>query len=107
VEHFGCTLLVVLGHSQCGAVSAVVKGEHVPEDVQRMVVHVGEAVDRIRKTQPLLRGADLIAASVKANVLETIDDLERCGFLAERIRDGKLKVVGAVYNLEDGRVAWL
>lgn len=108
IEHFGSTLLVVLGHSNCGAVSAVVNGEHVEPEVERMVVHLGEAVERVRREQPRLRGPELVAACVKANVLETIDDLKRdCRLISGRIADGKLKVVGGVYNLSDGRVAWL
>jgi carbonic anhydrase len=108
IEHFDTNLLVVLGHSQCGAVSAVVKGEHVPEDVHRLVIHLTEAVDRVRKAQPQLQGPDLVAASVKANVFETIDDLKRgCHEIADRVRDGRLKIVGGVYNLADGRVTWI
>jgi carbonic anhydrase len=108
IEHLGINLLVVLGHSNCGAVSAVVRGEHVPDDVRRLVIHLSEAVDRVRKAQPQLQGPELVAASVKANVLETIDDLERgCHEIAERVRDGRLKIVGGVYNLADGRVAWI
>lgn len=108
IEHFGTPLLVVLGHSQCGAVSAVVNHEHVPEDVGRMVAHVGEAVERVRKAQPSLQGPGLVAASVRENVLETIDDLKRgCHEISDRIRDGRLKVAGGIYNLSDGRITWL
>lgn len=107
IEHFGASLLVVLGHSSCGAVSAVVKREHVPEDINRLVVHLSEAVERVRKAQPRLQGPELIAASVKANVLESMDDLKHCHEIADRIRDNRLKIVGGIYNLADGRVAWL
>jgi carbonic anhydrase len=108
IEHFGTPLLVVLGHSHCGAVNAVVNREHVADDIHRMVVHLGEAVDRVRKAQPQLQGAALADACVKANVLETMDDLKRgCHEIADRVRDGRLKLVGGVYNLANGRVTWL
>jgi carbonic anhydrase len=108
VEHFGSPLLVVLGHSQCGAVSAVVNGEPVTEDIKRMVVHIGEAVAKARKTQPLLKGTDLVAASVKANVVETIADLQSgSALISGKVRDKKVRIVGGVYNLADGKVAWL
>jgi carbonic anhydrase len=108
VEHFGSTLLVVLGHSQCGAVSAVVNGDKVTDDIHRMVLHVGEAVEIVRKNHPQLTGADLIAECVKANVQESIEDLQRgSDLLAGRVRDGKLKIVGGVYDLLSAKVAWL
>jgi carbonic anhydrase len=107
VEHFGSPLLVVLGHSSCGAVSAVVNGEHVPEEIGRMVAHIGEAVGKVRQSQPGLQGAELIAASVRANVVGTIEELQRGSIIASRVHEGKLKVVGGIYNLPDGKVNWL
>jgi carbonic anhydrase len=108
IEHFGSPLLVVLGHSACGAVSAVVNGDSVPADIGRMVAHIGEAVGRVRKEQPALKGAELISASVRANVGETIKDLQSgSDSIGGRVRDRKLRIVGGVYNLADGKVVWL
>jgi carbonic anhydrase len=108
IEHFNTPLLVVLGHSQCGAVSAVVNGDAVSTDIGRMVVHIGEAVTKVRKDRPMLKGTDLVAATVQANVQETIKDL-RSGsdLIAGRVRDGRLKIAGGVYNLADGKVTWV
>ncbi len=108
VEHFNCPVLVVLGHSSCGAVTAVVNHEHVPEDIGRLVNHVGEAVERVRKQHPDLKGPGLLSASVKENVFETIEDLKKgCTEIADRVRENKLKLVGAIYTLDTGRVTWL
>jgi len=108
LEHFNSPVLVVLGHSQCGAVSAVVNGDAVPKDIARMVVHIGEAVTRVRKERPLLKGGDLVAASVHANVQETMKDLRaNSDLIGGRARDGRVKIVGGVYNLADGKVSWV
>jgi carbonic anhydrase len=108
IEHFNSPLLVVLGHSQCGAVSAVVNGDAVSKDIGRMVVHIGESVTKVRKDRPMLKGTDLVAASVQANVQKTVEDLRRgSDIIGGRVRDGKLKIVGGVYNLADGKVAWV
>ena len=108
LEHFNTPLLVVLGHSQCGAVSAVVNGDAVPKDIGRMVVHIGEAVTRVRKDRPMLKGTDLVAASVQANVQETMKDLRgNSDIIAARARDNRVKIVGGVYNLADGKVTWV
>ena len=99
IEHFDTPLLVHLGHSSCGAFSA--------DDIYR-ITHIGEAVDLVRKEQSQLQGSELIAAYVKANVLETVDDLKRgCPRIAGRVREVKLKLPGVVYTLDDGRIAWL
>jgi carbonic anhydrase len=108
IEHFSTPLLVVLGHSHCGAVTAVVNHEHVPDDVHRLVVHLEEAVERVRKARPTLQGNELLSACVKENVVETMDDLQRgCKEIAQRVRDGRLKIAGGIYNLSDGRVSWI
>ena len=108
VEHFNCPVLVVLGHSNCGAVTAVVNRDREPEDIGRLVNHTSEAVERVRQQSPQLNGADLLAACVKENVLETIADLKKgCPEIADRVRENKLKLVGAVYSLDNGRVTWL
>jgi carbonic anhydrase len=108
VEHFGSPVCVVLGHSNCGAVSAVVNGDHVTEDIGRMVVHIGEAVARTRKGHPELSGAALVASSVEANVEQTLHDLGAGSeVITEKVRGGKLKLVGALYSLQSGKVQWL
>jgi len=108
LEHFSTPLLVVLGHSQCGAVSAVVNGDAVPKDIGRMVIHIGEAVTRVRKDRPMLKGTDLLAASVQANVQETMKDLRtKSEIIGGRARDNRVKIVGGVYNLADGKVTWV
>jgi carbonic anhydrase len=108
VEHFDCPVLIVLGHSSCGAVTAVVNHERVPDDINRLVNHVGEAVERVRKQHPGLKGPELLAVSIQENVLETIEDLKSgCPEIADRVRENKLKLVGAVYTLDTGRVTWL
>jgi carbonic anhydrase len=86
----------------------VVNGDAVSKDIGRMVVHIGEAVTKVRKNRPMLKGTDLVAATVQANVQETIKDL-RSGsdLIAGRVRDGRLKIAGGVYNLADGKVTWV
>lgn len=108
VEHLGTPLLVVLGHDQCGAVTAVATHAEVHGKIPALVDNIGPAVDKAQRLHPDLHGQDLVPAAVEANVWQAIEDLlQGSDATRQRIRNGKLMVVGAIYHLEDGRINWL
>lgn len=108
VEAFGSPLVVVLGHSGCGAVTAALH-EARRDDRQD---HLGSIVERIRPVvEPLLQTdlardeLRLMHAAVRANVRASADHLRRGSALLERqIHAGRLLIVGAEYSLETGEV---
>jgi carbonic anhydrase len=98
-------LVLVLGHSGCGAVQA-----SLADADDRPDGDLGSIVARIRPTvAPLietgLKGDALLREAVRANVRATVDHL-RTGspVLAERVATGGLRIVGAKYSLQFGRV---
>jgi carbonic anhydrase len=100
VEHFGTPLLVVLGHNRCGAVSAAVSGGEVHGHVRAVVEAIRPALETVRG-----RPGDPVENAVRANVRATVKRLEGAApVLPARIKAGKLKIVGACYNLDTGRV---
>lgn len=108
VGHLHSPLVVVMGHSACGAVKAVVGGAEVHGSIPRLVDNVIPAVEWVKKNRPDLKGDDLINASIEANVWQSIDDLfTRSEEVRGLVEKNELKVVGAVYDLASGRVRWL
>jgi carbonic anhydrase len=106
VGYLGTPLLVVLGHRNCGMVSAVVRGTELKGTIPVIVEHIRPAVSRIKGEG--LSEAKLIDAAVRENVWQSIADLfARSPAIVERVRLGALRVVGAVYDIETGRVQWL
>ena len=107
---FGTRLVVVMGHSQCGAVIAAV--EDVLGRTSNQSRHLRSIVDRIRPSvQSVLAGrgeADpdaLVRDAVRANVRASVDHLRHGSELLEDLsRHDGLKVVGAEYSLETGVV---
>ena len=108
-EQFGTPLVVVLGHTQCGAVQATL------EEVRRRSSrspNLRSIVDRIRPSVETLLatslGGDdgrLLRAAVRANVRASADHLRHGSALLEQlIQGGRLTVVGAEYSLETGEV---
>ena len=109
-ERFGTRLVVVLGHSQCGAILATIEELKRPTSNQSRNLH--SIVDRVRPAvEPLLktelqRDPDaLIRDAVRANVRISANHLRHGSEILERLiqRDG-LAVVGAEYSLETGVV---
>ena len=100
VDHFGVPLIMVLGHQRCGAVEAAVKGGEAPGRIGKVIAPIKPAVESTRGMP-----GDHVDNAVKANVELVVDQLKNSKpIISEAIRNGKLKVVGARYNLDSGRI---
>ena len=94
-EKFGTRLVVVLGHTSCGAVAAAHAGGAVPGQISSLFQHIIPAIPE---------GASVNEA-VEANVRYQVEALSRSStVIREAIGNGTAAVHGAVYGLEDGRV---
>jgi carbonic anhydrase len=109
-ERFGTRLVVVLGHSQCGAVLATLEELRRPNESQSR--NLRSIVDRIRPSvegllaTPLAKDLDtLVREAVRANVRASANQLRHGSEILERlIENDGLLVVGAEYSLESGTV---
>ncbi len=113
VVQLGVRLIVVLGHSGCGAIQATLAGMAYGNSSESNG-HLGSITGRIaRALRDAPRGDDLggfpdMDEAVRLNVGQSRADLGcESSILAERIGSGDLKVVGAVYELESGRVEFV
>ncbi|MDX2114335.1 MAG: carbonic anhydrase [Planctomycetota bacterium] len=108
VGHLHTPLVVVMGHTSCGAVKAVLSGAEVHGSIPGLVDNIIPAVEWIKKNRPELTGDALVNAAIEANVWQAMDDLiTGSSELREHVRSGKTMVVGAVYDLSSGKVRWL
>ncbi|MCK6456182.1 MAG: carbonic anhydrase [Phycisphaerae bacterium] len=108
IEHLGTPLLVVMGHRECGAVTAVCRQTHTEGSIPMLLAHIRPAVERTRVRRPELRGPDLVNAAIRENVWHGIEDVLTHSEIARgRVASGKLMIVGAIYDLRTARVAWL
>ncbi|MCC7478337.1 carbonic anhydrase [bacterium] len=107
VEHLGTPLLVVMGHTSCGAVKAVCTGAEVGGSIPLLVDNIGPAVERAHEHSGL-SGEALVPLAVEENVWQSIHDLlAHSAITAELVHSGKLKIVGAIYDISSGEVQWL
>src|SRR4051812_28799718 len=101
--HLHTPLLVVMGHQKCGAVTAAAESGEAEGHLPLLLALIRPAVERA-KAQP----GDLIENAVRINVENVVRQIRgSTPVLAALVERGTLKVVGAVYSLDTGKVAWL
>ncbi len=112
-SRFDISLVVVLGHSQCGAVLATLDHLH-EQSVQQFSEHSRSIVDRIRPaiehlldSDDPLDSAELCESAVRANVNASVAQLRHeSGILKHLIDEKEMRIVGAEYSLETGEVGF-
>ncbi|SFM16097.1 carbonic anhydrase [Desulfomicrobium norvegicum] len=105
VDHLGTPVLMVLGHTYCGAVTAVTTGAEVHGSIPALVDNIVPAVEKARHEHPDADTPELIVKAIEANVWQAIEDLlGKSHAIADRAKDGRVVVVGAVYDILTGKV---
>ena len=100
VLRFDPPLILVLGHERCGVVEAAVKAGYVPGSLGDLIGHIKPAI--IRATA---KPGDPVDNVLRAHVALTVERLRgQSEVLAERVRAGRLHIVGARYDLDTGIV---
>ncbi|MGA8806905.1 MAG: carbonic anhydrase [Thermoanaerobaculia bacterium] len=106
---FGTPLVVVMGHTQCGAITATLEElagkASESRNLRSIVDRVRPSVESVMAVRGDLDVATLTREAVRANVRASADHLRHGSEILERlIRDGGFLVVGAEYSLETGTV---
>jgi carbonic anhydrase len=106
-EHLGTPLVVVLAHTKCGAVTAVVKNEHVTENIAKLVAPIVPAVKGVEARFATTDVDEIISKSIEANMWQAIADMfAKSPVLKKLAAAGKIKVIGAIYDVDSGSVWW-
>lgn len=106
--HLSTRLVVIMGHEGCGAVTAAVDaraGRHSePAAIETLIGLISPGLESLERNQERDR---LISRAVETNVRYTYDQLRNRPRIKALMAQGKLTLVGAVYEVETGRVRWL
>lgn len=113
LSHVNTPVLVVLGHTQCGAVTAVTAamtghGHPLECNIPPLVDNIQPAVQRAMDSHPGAVTRDIIRFGIVENIWYGIEELfMRSPSSRNLVNSGKVKVVGAMYNVGTGKVKWL
>ncbi|MEB3249596.1 MAG: carbonic anhydrase [Merismopediaceae bacterium] len=96
----GAKVIVVMGHERCGAVQAAIKGGELPGQVGSLIKSIN-----IGSVPPQSEAPGDLDKAAKANVLHQVETLKKSPILTELIANNQLKIVGAYYDLDTGKVS--
>jgi carbonic anhydrase len=96
----GAKVILVMGHSRCGAVKAAIEGGRFPGQIGRLIDGIQVGVDRAESQA----GSSKLEKAIKANVLYQVEKLSKSTVLGDLIDKKQLKIVGAYYDLDNGKV---
>jgi carbonic anhydrase len=101
VEH-----VIVCGHSQCGAMKALLNPESLVglPTVDAWLAGAARTREIVARKYPHLSGDELLSMAVRENVLVQLDHVRRQPSVAPRVLDGRLQIHGWVFEIEHGRV---
>lgn len=116
-EHLGSTLIVVLGHTGCGAVKAFMdikhNSEHKHAEHGEKLGHIESIVNKLNSEDEenevfKTEGSDKYNKAIQANVIHGVKQLrESTPILSEKYKEGNIQIVGAIYHIESGEVEFL
>jgi len=106
--HLKTPLLVVMGHSKCGAVAAAASGAELHGKIAELVGEIAPAIARAKRNNPGASGEELARIAVRENVWQSIYDLMKSSDdVRSLVQGGQVRVVGAVYDIASGKVEWM
>jgi carbonic anhydrase len=113
LAHVHTPLLVVLGHTQCGAVTAVTQALHgekhaLERNIPPLVDNIAPAVQRAMAHHPNAGIDEIVPYAIEENVWQAVEDLFMASPATRNLVNARtVRVVGAIYNVGGGEVRWL
>eukprot|EP00930_Biecheleria_cincta_P084722 TRINITY_DN74171_c0_g1_i1.p1 TRINITY_DN74171_c0_g1~~TRINITY_DN74171_c0_g1_i1.p1 ORF type:complete len:785 (-),score=127.33 TRINITY_DN74171_c0_g1_i1:459-2813(-) len=114
IKALGCKLIVVMGHTQCGAVTAALDTARKKEMIND-ASNIGKVLEQIMESATAALGAsphaqpeEQLSLATRLNVHQTVQNMiEGSDIIRQGVIEGDLQVHGAVYDLFSGAVRWL
>src|SRR5437588_1918638 len=99
VEHLGARLIVVLGHTSCGAVKAALESDHAPGHVDSLVRDIQPAIKAAKG-----KSGDALSDAITENARLVADQIKAKAALGDLAKE--VRIVFAVYDLNTGKIEW-
>lgn len=105
VTHLGTPVLIVMGHTKCGAVTAAVKGAELHGHLPSLISLIKPAADKAKLSAA---EEETVPRAIELNVWQQVENLfTRSALVREFAAAGKVTIIGALYDITTGKVQWL
>lgn len=105
VAHLSTPVMLVMGHTKCGAVGACVDNAKVHGSLPHLLAHINPAEKIAREKHPGARQDEIVKMTVIENIWVSISDLLKASpEIRQMALEGKVRVLGALYDIESGEV---
>lgn len=102
------SLIVVMGHHNCGAVNLVVNKKHISPNVDSFLQRIVPSVEAARIMYPDISREELVVEAAKTNAIRASSEILRGSpLLAQRYKEKNLLILPAFYDIHSGIVKWL
>lgn len=103
VLHLNVSLIVVMGHDQCGVVTVAVNQSTVPGHVFNVIEHIYPAVQKVKNVD-----GNIVSAAITQHVLDTVARIKNLEPVCRKYHEaGKLNIIGARCSIDSYKVEWL
>ncbi len=107
VAHLKTNLVVLLGHSNCGAIKASISGESASGALGVLLQMIDNPVNKVKSDNPDLIGDLLLRKCTDENIELSIKKLtSESKIIADAVKSGETRIVGAYYDNKVGTVEW-
>ena len=100
-EHLGSPLVLVLGHTNCGAVTAATEGGEVGGKIQSIVDEIESSVQKAKNTGE----EDVLSKAIEYNVMNSVNKILSSEIIKELADEGKVEVIGGIYDISTGTIS--
>ncbi len=101
-------LLVVMGHTRSTLIKAAIDKVELKGHLVQLLGKLEPAIKMTRVLYPSLKGRELVDKVAETNVRQVMRDvLSQCPAVLEKVRSGKARIMGAIYDTDSGAVHWL
>lgn len=99
-EHLGSPLVLVLGHTNCGAVTAATEDGEAGGKIQSIVDEISPSVKKAKDAG----AGDVLSTAIEFNVMNSVNKILSSDIIKELKEEGKVDVIGGVYDISKGTI---
>lgn len=107
IDHLNVPLVVVLGHQNCGGVTSVISASHDDHEEHHHNGSIGGLLEALAPSiESYIGHPKKLDEAIHVNATAQVDAIKSVDYIEEKIKAGKLKVVSAYYNIDNGSVTF-